>query len=138
MIKHHLICGHSLIEWCFVMSYNICNITFYYHFIITLRGKFMGKAKSGEGSTRLLSNGNWECIIQSKYINPDSKTGAPKRIKRFGKTEEEARKNAKQDLKAWEKAYERDKSQNLKISKVKTFGQYMEVCIYNACKLFGR
>ncbi len=94
----------------------------------------MGKAKSGEGSTRLLSNGNWECIVQSKYINPDSKTGAPKRIKRSGKTEEEARKNAKLDLKAWEKAYEKDKAQNLKLSKTKTFGQYMEEFIDNEVK----
>ena len=30
--------------------------------------------KNGEGSVRQLSNGKWECIIQSKYTNPDSNT----------------------------------------------------------------
>ena len=49
MTKHHLNCAQSPIEWCFVMFYNICNIT--------LRGDFTGKAKSGKGRTRLLSSG---------------------------------------------------------------------------------
>ena len=34
--------------------------------------------KNGEGSVRQLSNGKWECIIQSKYTNPDSNSLSPK------------------------------------------------------------
>ena len=41
------------------------------------------KANNGEGNVRSLPDGNYECIIQSKYLNP--KTGKPKRIKRKGK-----------------------------------------------------
>ena len=40
----------------------------------------MGRKNNGDGSTRQLTDGSWECVIQSKYINP--KTGNPKRIKR--------------------------------------------------------
>ena len=62
--------------------------------------------KHGEGSARQLENGSWECMVQSKYINPDSKDMSPKRIKRRGKTENDARKKAKQALLVWEKNYE--------------------------------
>lgn len=88
------------------------------------------KKSNGEGSTKQLQNGTWECIIQSKYLNPD--TNKPKRIKRTGKTEKEATKNCKLALQAWEKAIE-DK-QNLKFDKKKTFGQYMEEWIDNEVK----
>lgn len=84
----------------------------------------MARKSNGEGSTRQLSDGSWECIIQSKYINPDSKSGSPKRIKRKGKTEKEAVKSCKQALLMWERAYE---NQSLdKVDKTKTFGKYME------------
>lgn len=79
---------------------------------------------NGEGSTRKLDNGTWECVMQSKYVNPDSKDMNPKRIKRRAKTEKEAIKKCKMDLLAWEKAFER--SQNQKIDPKKTFGEYME------------
>lgn len=49
----------------------------------------MAKKDNGEGSTRRLDDGSWECIVQSKYLNPDTNT---KRIKRKGKTEKEAQK----------------------------------------------
>ena len=76
---------------------------------------------NGEGSARKLPDGQWECIIQSKYLNP--KTNNPKRIKRKGKTEAEARKNAQAELKRWEK--ELEEGRDTKIDKKKTFGQYM-------------
>lgn len=80
------------------------------------------KVKNGDGSVRKLPNGKFECIIQSKYLNP--KTGNPKRVKRVGNTEQDARNKAKMDLTAWEKEYERGKDS--KINRSKTFGQYME------------
>lgn len=73
------------------------------------------------GSTRKLDNGKWECVVQSKYINP--KTGKPKRIKRQGSTEHEATKNAINELKRWEKQIEEGK--DTKIDKKRTFGSYM-------------
>ena len=76
---------------------------------------------NGAGSTRKLANGQWECIIQSKYMNP--KTGNPKRIKRQGKTEAEATKKAQTELKRWEKQIE--SGFDTKQDKKKTFGQYM-------------
>ena len=79
------------------------------------------RSGNGAGSTRKLANGQWECIIQSRNINP--KTGKPKRIKRQGETEEQARKNAQIELKRWEKALL--SGQNVKIDRKKTFGQYM-------------
>lgn len=48
----------------------------------------MSRKENREGSARQLSDGSWECITQSKYLNP--KTGSPKRFKRKGKTEKEA------------------------------------------------
>ena len=80
------------------------------------------KAKSGKGSIRKISPSAYECVIQSSYINP--KTGTPKRIKRRGKTEAEARKNAKMALTAWEK--ELLHGQDAKIDKSKTFGEYVD------------
>lgn len=75
-----------------------------------------------EGSTRYIdATGKWECIIQAKYPNP--KTGNPKRIKRIGKTEDEAVEACKLAVEQWEKAIEAGYDQ--KIDKKKTFGQYM-------------
>lgn len=86
----------------------------------------------GEGSTRRLPDGSWECVIQSKYINPESDSGKPKRIKRRGKTEKEAVKNCKQALLAWEKMFEAQSIQ--KVDKTKTFGAYMEEFIEKEVK----
>ena len=69
----------------------------------------MAKKMNGEGSTRQLADGSWECMIQSKYLNPD--TNKPKRIKRKGKTEKEAFKSAKMALLAWEKSIEAGKNE---------------------------
>ena len=82
------------------------------------------KKSNGEGSTRQLTDGSWECIIQSKYLNPESKDNKPKRIKRKGKTEKEAIKNCKMALLSWEKIYE--SNQIDKVDKKRTFGSYME------------
>ena len=71
---------------------------------------------------RQLPDGKYECIIQSKLINP--KTGRNKRIKRTGKTEEESREKAKMALTVWEKGI--IQGQDVKIRKTKTFGQYMD------------
>lgn len=90
------------------------------------------KRANGEGSTRQLPDGSWECIIQSKYINPDSESGKPKRIKRKGKTEKDAIKNCKSAVLIWEKSYEA--GLNVKIDKKKTFGQYMEEFIESEVK----
>lgn len=83
----------------------------------------MAKNKNGNGSTRQLPSGVWECVIQSKYINPDSKTGSPKRIKRKANTENEAVKRCKMAMRAWEKSFER--GLNEKVDNKKTFGEYM-------------
>lgn len=88
------------------------------------------RKQNGEGSVRKLPDGSFECIIQSKYINPD--TGKVKRIKRKGNTENEARKNCQLAVKAWEKGIEAGK--NEKILKSKTFGQYMEEYIETEAK----
>ena len=76
---------------------------------------------NGEGSVRKLESGVWECVIQSKYINP--KTMKPKRIKRTGKTEKEARINAQTAMLIWEKSITYSVGDE-KISKKKTFGEY--------------
>ncbi len=88
------------------------------------------RKQNGEGSVRKLPDGSFECLIQSKYINPD--TGKVKRIKRKGNTEEEARKKCQLAVKAWEKGIEAGK--NEKILKSKTFGQYMEEFIETEVK----
>ena len=82
---------------------------------------------NGAGSARKLATGQWECVIQSKYINP--KTGKPKRIKRQGKTEAEATKKAQTELKRWEKQIE--SGRDTKQDKRKTFGQYMTEFVDN-------
>lgn len=89
-----------------------------------------GKQVNGEGNVRKLPDGGFECIIQSKYINP--KTGKPKRIKRKGTTEAKAREKAKMDLAAWEKEIERGR--DTKINRTKTFGEYMEEYIETEAK----
>lgn len=58
----------------------------------------MGRKGNGDGSTRQLADGSWECLVQSKYPNP--KTGNPKRIKRKAATEKEAIEKAKMALTA--------------------------------------
>lgn len=80
------------------------------------------KEQNGEGNVWQLKDGSYECLIQSKYLNP--KTGKPKRIKRKAATEKEAREKAKMDLAAWEKDYER--GSDTKIDKKRTFGEYMD------------
>lgn len=90
----------------------------------------MKRNANKEGSTRKLEDGSWECMIQSKYLNP--KTGKPKRFKRKANTEAEAVKAAKMSMKAWEKDFERGKDS--KIDKTKTFGSYMEEYIDTVCK----
>lgn len=88
------------------------------------------KQANGEGSVRRLSDGKYECIIQSKYLNP--KTGKSKRIKRIADTENKARANAKMALSAWEKEIECGR--DTKVNKSKTFGQYMEEYIDEVAK----
>lgn len=89
-----------------------------------------GRKANGQGSARLLEDGSWECIIQSKYLNP--KTGKPKRVKRKGKTEKEAVKNCRLALSAWEKQYESNTI--VKIDKKKTYGEYMKEFIEKEVK----
>lgn len=90
--------------------------------------------KRGSGSTRQLPSGKWECIVQSKYTNPDSKTLSPKRIKRTGNTENEAMKKANQALIIWERNFEKNKN-NIKIDNKRTFGSYMEEFIEKEVKI---
>ena len=90
----------------------------------------MAKKANGEGSVRQLSDGSFECVIQSKYLNP--KTNKPKRIKRVGKTEKDASKKCRMALLAWEKSFEA--GQDIKIDKKKTFGEYMEEFIETEVK----
>lgn len=91
---------------------------------------YEGRKENGEGNVRKLPSGKYECVVQSKYINP--KTGKPKRIKRVGETEKAAREKAKLDLVAWEKEIERDR--DTKINKAKTFGEYMSEYIETEVK----
>lgn len=86
---------------------------------------YEGRKENGEGNVRKLPSGKYECVVQSKYINP--KTGKPKRIKRVGETEK-----AKLDLVAWEKEIERGR--DTKINKAKTFGEYMSEYIETEVK----
>lgn len=83
-----------------------------------------------EGSVRKLPGGKYECVIQSKYINP--KTGNPKRIKRKGDSEQDARQRAKTELYRWEKGIETGR--DTKLNKRKTFGQYMTDFVDNEVK----
>lgn len=88
------------------------------------------KEQNGNGSMRQLEDGTFECVIQSKYINP--KTGKSKRIKRRGKTESETREKTQMALSAWEKEIERGR--DTKVNRAKTFGQYMEEYIDTEAK----
>lgn len=76
-----------------------------------------------QGSVRKLDTGEFECMIQSEFLNPDS--GKPKRFKRKGATEEEAVKKAKLAMKAWEKGWINSNA-DIKVKKSRTFGSYME------------
>lgn len=82
----------------------------------------MARNARGEGSVRQLPDGSWECVIQSKYLNPQTNTS--KRIKRKGKTPNEATKKCKMALKIWEKQFEA--GEITKVDRKKTFGEYME------------
>lgn len=90
----------------------------------------MSRKENREGSARQLSDGSWECITQSKYLNP--KTGSPKRFKRKGKTEKEAITFSKMARDAWEKEFENGR--DTKINKTKTFGEYMDEYIETETK----
>lgn len=90
----------------------------------------MAKKSNGEGSVRQLADGEFECIIQSKYLNPE--TNKPKRFKRKAKTEKEAIKKCKMALLAWEKSFE--SGRDIKVDKKKTFGEYMEEFIEKEVK----
>jgi len=81
------------------------------------------RKENGEGSCRKLGKDEWECVIQSKYINP--KTMKPKRVKRKGKNEKQARENAQMALLAWEKQFI-NYDLDVKVDKSKTFGEYMQ------------
>ncbi len=83
----------------------------------------MSKSANGEGYCRRIDTNKYECTIMSRYINP--KTGKEKRIKRVGTSESDARKNAKNALRAWEKEFEKSRG-DLKVNKSKTFGEYMK------------
>ena len=80
------------------------------------------------GSVRKISNNCYECVIQSRYFNEN---GNPKRIKRRGKTEAEAREKCKQELRKFENLYEREKE--LQYDK-KTFGEYMNLYLEDVIK----
>lgn len=90
----------------------------------------MGREENREGSVRRLPDNSWECITQSKYLNP--KTGNPKRFKRKGKTEKEARTLSKMARDAWEKEFEKGK--DTKVNRTKTFGEYMDEFIETEVK----
>ena len=90
----------------------------------------MSRKENREGSARQLSDGSWECITQSKYLNP--KTGSPKRFKRKGKIEKEAITFSKMARDAWEKEFENGR--DTKINKTKTFGEYMDEYIETETK----
>ena len=94
------------------------------------RTQRMGRKGNKEGSVRQLQDGSFECVIQSKYLNP--KTAKPKRFKRKGETEEEAIFQAKKAMRVWEKEFESGK--DIKIKKTRTFGSYMEEYIDTVVK----
>lgn len=92
----------------------------------------MKRKGNREGNTIQLSDGTWECVIQSKYLNPI--TNKPKRVKRRAKTEKEAMKKTKMALQVWEKQFEA--GEIVKVDRKKTFGQYMEEFIDKEVKPF--
>lgn len=72
----------------------------------------MGRKDNYKGSVRRIeSSGKWECVVQSKYINPD--TGKPKRIKRTASTEKEATEAALMELARYEKAFQEGSNQKV-------------------------
>ena len=77
--------------------------------------------ENGKGSFRQLGPHKWECVIQSKYPNPD--TYKPKRIKKRGATKEEAYDNARRALDVFEKAYV--EKTEYRTGKTMTFGNYV-------------
>ena len=84
------------------------------------------RKQNGEGSVRKLPDGSYECIIQSKYINPD--TGKVKRIKRKGNTEEEARKTCQLAVKAWEKGIEAGKNEKILVVRLMRINKNGKTC----------
>lgn len=82
-----------------------------------------GRRGNGEGSVRKLPDGEYECVVQSRFLNYT--TGKPKRFKRKGKTENEAIKSAKLAMEAWEKGWI-NSGADIKIKKSRTFGSFME------------
>ena len=108
-----------------------CFIIHNYHLNLSLlgdslheRGDYLARTRkeNRSGSVRKLDNGIWECVIQSRYCNPE--TGNPKRIKRKGKTEAEATKNAQMELKRWEKQI--IQGRDTRHNKRKLFSEYMK------------
>ena len=90
----------------------------------------MAKKSNGDGSVRQLPDGSWECIIQSKYLNPA--TCKPKRIKRKGKNEKDAIKKCKQAVLMWERQYEA--GTNSTFDRNKPYSYYMSEYIDNELK----
>ena len=108
-----------------------CFIIHNYHLNLSLlgdslheRGDYLARTRkeNRSGSVRKLDNGIWECVIQSRYCNPE--TGNPKRIKRKGKTEAEATKNVQMELKRWEKQI--IQGRDTRHNKRKLFSEYMK------------
>lgn len=90
----------------------------------------MGRRGNNEGSVRQLPDGQWECVIQSLKIINDQ--GRAKRIKRRGKTQEEAIANAKRALKQAESNWYSGNTINT--DKSRTFGSYMEQFVEDVVK----
>ena len=94
------------------------------------------RAENGQGSIRWINDRECECVIQSQYLNP--KTGKSKRFKRKlsipsdvkptrkmqSEIEEEVRKITLLAKDAWEKEF--IKGNDTKVSKTKTFGEYLK------------
>lgn len=91
-------------------------------------GEKRTKKENGEGYAVKLGTNSWQCTVQSKHMNP--KSGKPKRIKRRGKTEREARSRAQDAMLAWEKSILYSAT-DLKTDKKKTFGQYFQEYVDN-------
>lgn len=85
-----------------------------------LKGSEKMIEENGNGSVRKTKAGTYECIIQSKIINPN--TGKELRVKRTRKTRQEAEKAAKLAIKAEIKRIQNE--ENYKMSNTMTFGEY--------------
>ena len=90
--------------------------------------------KQGDGSVRRTKAGTYECIVQSKEINP--KTGKEFRVKRTRATREEAEKAAKLALKAELKKLK--DATDYKQSNTMTFGEYCEDYLIKKVKNKGK